>query len=298
MLIRATIKGSVDSVVAENTHDKGSDKINLQLKKVENGTRIYEGAWIAHDTTGQIPYRTIIRVTSPVGKIASAQVEWLDPTVSHKPEEIVAGNFTGSWYNFNSTSPVLFINSTSGKVGIGTTSPSAELDVNGDILADNILIKVSEVNVSSNCNYVEFTNLDGNSAWFYKLLFVVKNAGASTCKYALYVNGDTTDTNYYSQRFEAYGTSTVIERYNNNYFCQGIASGERAMATATITKDPDGYFRWTSQAGQASGSSIHIQLWAGVKNATITNITSIRVAASVPNGIGAGSKLILYKARR
>jgi hypothetical protein len=63
MLITAVVKGNIDSVVAENTHDKGSDMIEMQLKKTENNSKIYEGSWIVHDTTGQVPYKTTIKVT-------------------------------------------------------------------------------------------------------------------------------------------------------------------------------------------------------------------------------------------
>jgi len=100
MLITVEVKGSVSLVVAENTHDKGSDEINLQLKKIENGTKIYEGSWIVHDTTGQMPYRTYITVMGNLGKTASDMVEWLDPTVTHKASQITAGTFGSGDYVF------------------------------------------------------------------------------------------------------------------------------------------------------------------------------------------------------
>ncbi len=158
------------------------------------------------------------------------------------------------------------------------------------------LQKISEVNVSSNTTYVDFTGLDGNSDWFYKLFAVVKNPTGSSTRYNLFVNGDTTLTNYYSQSLTANGSSTSAGRVNESTVSYARGNTETLFAT-DITKDPSGYFRFTSYGSREISNLPVVTIWAGMKTATITNITSLRVQANVSNAIGAGSKFILYRTR-
>jgi len=157
--------------------------------------------------------------------------------------------------------------------------------------------KVAEVNVSSDTTYVEFTNLDGNSAWFYKLLTNIKNPTANNSNYYIYVNGDTTNTNYYNEYFVANGGGIDYNRVNNPAMGWTIAN-DRGLFDTVITRDPAGYFRWFSSLSSGTGSGVRVLIRAGSKIATITNITSLRIQAQYSNAIGAGSKFILFKARR
>ena len=164
-------------------------------------------------------------------------------------------------------------------------------------VAANVIEKVAEVEVSSDCDYVEFTGLDGNSAWFYILFFTIKNSSGSDTGYRTYVNGDTENTNYYVQNIIGNGSSISSARGNSAEIGY-VAAGERLSIEATITKDPDGYFRVYSKQNRYIGSNVQVDIRAVCKTATITNITSLRVQSSVADAIGAGSKFILFKARR
>jgi len=157
--------------------------------------------------------------------------------------------------------------------------------------------KVAEVEVDSDCTYVDFTGLDGNSAWFYILFGIIKNPTSSNSHYYLFVNGDTTTTNYYRQKWTCNGTATEALRVN--YPSVGYAtSSNRTFLEIAITKDSDGYFRFNSKENRLTGSDVQLHLHFGCKTATVSNITSLRVQAGATNAIGAGSKFILFKARR
>jgi len=164
-------------------------------------------------------------------------------------------------------------------------------------VAANVIEKIAEVEVSSDCDYVEFTGLDGNSAWFYVLFAVFKNPTANDLRYKIYVNGDTADSNYYTQETHADGSSDSYVRLNGPSIAFGY-DGENSFCHVIITKDPAGYFRWISENNYREGSAISANRDLGCKINTIDNITSLRVYASTTGGIGAGSKLILFKARR
>jgi len=157
--------------------------------------------------------------------------------------------------------------------------------------------KVAEIEVSSNCTYVEFTNLDGNSDWFYVLFTTIKNPTGSGLGYNLFVNGETVETNYYNQWINIDGTSRCSDRENHPWAFFNEA-GVKSFYEVIISKDSDGYFRYIGKGNRREGNNVMLTLTAGCKTATISNITSLRIQASVSNAIGAGSKFILFKVRR
>lgn len=164
-------------------------------------------------------------------------------------------------------------------------------------LAPNLMEKVAEVEVSSDCTYIDFDNLDGNSAWFYMLFATIKNPLTSDVALYLFVNNDTNNSNYYTQNSVADGTTASASR-SNTASILWIPAGEGAFAVVEITKDMLGYFRFISRGNDHLSSSVRWVGRAGIYVNTITNITSLRVQVSASNAIGAGSKFILFKVRR
>jgi len=155
---------------------------------------------------------------------------------------------------------------------------------------------LSEVDVASNCDYVDFTGLDINTDWFYILFCTIKNPTASGVIYYLFVEGDYTTTNYYAQYLESNGT-TVNANRQNFPIIGTVSNGARGLFSVKVARDPDGYFRYFSAINREVGSSQRIAIRAGSKTATITNITQLRVSVSVSGAIGAGSKFILARPR-
>jgi len=167
------------------------------------------------------------------------------------------------------------------------------------INADQVDIwkKITEVNVSSDTTYIDFTGLDGNTDWFYMIYGTLKNSAGSASGYEIFVEGDYTSTNYYRQYITASGTSIDGNRMNDSVF-DYLASGNVSLFTLVITKDVSGYFRWVCHIGEYSSSNVRLAMISGVKTATITNITQLRIQSSVSNAIGAGSKFVLFKLKR
>ena len=155
---------------------------------------------------------------------------------------------------------------------------------------------LAELEVEEDCDYVDFTNLDINRDWEYYLDVTIKNPTGSTSRYYLFIEGDYTITNYYSQY--VYATDTSLSAGRQNYPSVGdLITGERALFNIKIAKDPDGYFRYFVTINFRTGSNQAILLRAGSKTAPVSNITSIRVAAQVSGAIGAGSRFILARVR-
>jgi len=155
---------------------------------------------------------------------------------------------------------------------------------------------LAEVEVASDCDYVDFTGLDINSDWFYILFMTIKNPTASDSGYYLFAEGDYTSTNYYSQY--VYGNNTTVSAARQNSPVVGsLVAGEREMVSVEITKDPDGYFRYFLRESRKVSTSQDLVIRAGSKTAPVSNITSLRVSAIVSGAIGAGSKFILARPR-
>jgi len=155
---------------------------------------------------------------------------------------------------------------------------------------------LAEVEVTSNCDYVDFTGLDINSDWFYVLYFIVKNPTGSNSAYYIFVEGDYTLTNYYRQNLSVNGTSVAGNRANDPPIGY-INANDRGLIKVTMVRDPDGYFRVLSELNRDSSSNIRLGFNMIVKTATVTNITQLRVQAAVSGAIGAGSKFILARPR-
>ena len=172
-----------------------------------------------------------------------------------------------------------------------------ELKTKLENLTTGTMEKIAEVNVSSNCTYVDFTGLDGNSAWFYVLFATIKNPTSNYCEYGIYVNGDTTNNHYYFQWVHGGGNSVSGNRGNPGIVATA-ESGHKVFSVIYITKDPDGYFMYEANMNKKPASSIELDYRVGAKTETISNITSLRIQSTHDNGIGAGSKFILFKVRR
>jgi hypothetical protein len=151
-----------------------------------------------------------------------------------------------------------------------------------------------DIIVTSNVDYVDLLDLDINTHKAYLLIFTVKNSSTSDCQYKVYVNGNYTSTNYYSQYLYGGGSTTGASRLNDAII-EWISAGERSFVVVYIAKDPDGYFKCIVIESGLTGSSVAIAIRSISSTFTVYNITSIRISASASGGIGAGSRIMLFR---
>jgi len=155
---------------------------------------------------------------------------------------------------------------------------------------------LAQIEVEENCDYVDFTGLDINRDWEYYLDVTIKNAASSPSHYYLFVQEDYTLTNYYNQFIHGRGTTVVVRR-DNDPTVSFISPGIEAAFNIKITKGLNGHFMYNIIENHIPGSDQRLEIRAGSKTAPVSNITSIRIAADVSGGIGAGSKFILARPR-
>ena len=155
---------------------------------------------------------------------------------------------------------------------------------------------LAEVDVTENCDYVDFTSLDINTDRFYILFVNAKNPTGSSYSLLLFRNDDYTATNYYTQFIGASGTTVSAGRENRPGFIY-LPAGIALISQMFIGRDPDGYMQATGLSMRNRGANVHLENKYISSTNTTANITSIRIAAQQSGGIGAGSKLLLCRPR-
>lgn len=155
---------------------------------------------------------------------------------------------------------------------------------------------LAELEVEADCDYVDFTGLDGDTDKAYIIFCLLDNASGISSEYYIFVNQDYTHSNYYRQWLYASGAAIGASRINNPNFAFAETPG-CCLARLEITRDPDYYFRAQSHIVYNIPTSLTISLYAVMKTAMISNITSLRIAAEHANGIGIGSRFTLCRPR-
>jgi len=187
------------------------------------------------------------------------------------------------------------------KPSIDETGWGDKVNQNFDTIDEKLFVagfeKIAEMETSGSVNYVPFENLDGNNAWFYMLYFTIKNPTSNDVKYYIFVNNDTDVTNYYTQGLIIAANGTTASRIEEPIIAHA-APEEAAFCQANITKDPNGYFRAFSFVNFDAFNVIKFEIASICNTQTIDNITSLTIQSSVANAIGAGSKFLLFRARK
>lgn len=153
---------------------------------------------------------------------------------------------------------------------------------------------VAEDTVSgSAATTVTFTGLDINSDEHYILLYRITNTATGSW-ISLYVNNDTTATNYYSQTVDVNATTFTGSR-NNAPYIGNINASDEGVGIVNIFRDVSGYFKFASDVVWHTGASVSNLNFRGSKTATVTNITQLDITASTANALGINSTFKLYR---
>ena len=187
--------------------------------------------------------------------------------------------------NETSSGNISLIPSGTGKVGIGTSTPSATLDVNGTIKATNIMTKVAEISSANfNNSIITISGLDGNAHRKYKVFFdIQRDGGTDAWAYIVFNNSY---NNYKGENLEKFHggdwdavyLSTAAYLNRNGWGQSGRFSGELTIFASS------GKIR--SVIGQSSFLNANNPTWAWVSYAwlnTNDNITSIVFGGGGPN---------------
>jgi hypothetical protein len=184
--------------------------------------------------------------------------------------------------------------------GITNTQIASNADIAESKLGFSTWKVISEQILSSTVQDVDFTGLDISTDLRYELYFAIYNPTGGEVTYNIYVNGDYTDTHYYVQTLKADGSTVTAARTNAPNLVV-IPAGSVALGSALIHHRPTffgGRFGYTGQYGIAQYITPQTTSFFGSRTySSSSNITSLRIHASVATGICGGSTFILSKQR-
>ena len=150
---------------------------------------------------------------------------------------------------------------------------------------------VERKTLGSIANAFDFQNLSILTGRIYKLYVYAENDTANGSVCSIYINNDTTATNYYSQLLEGNNAVTAAVRANNAQ-CGYIQASGTFCSEYTIFRSPDGYVSITCMHQQHRGASVYYDAFSMTKTLTVTNIT--RLAFFSDQNMKVGSTAALY----
>lgn len=134
-------------------------------------------------------------------------------------------------------------------------------------------------------------DLDADEIYEFELSF--DNATASTGTVSMFVEGDTTATNY-DRVIASYGSGGT---YTNNANLVGLAASDSHWVQGSMTRDLEGRARVLARANYDVDANLSYQdiVW---RYRTSSNVTSITITSSVASSLAIGSFLRVWRRRR
>ena len=141
---------------------------------------------------------------------------------------------------------------------------------------------------------IDFSGLDINTHKSYRIEFEWKNPTANYSSIQMFVNGDATSTNYYTQELYIYGTAMGAQRKNGSeiIYCEQYST---ALGNANISLLAGESVGCLSHFSYSIPSTVQENYRTIRKTNTVTNITQLTFTASIANSIGIGSKIRIYR---
>jgi hypothetical protein len=155
-------------------------------------------------------------------------------------------------------------------------------------------VKVGEVTLTEEANSITFSELDLNTDQVY-ILFLHTKLSAST-DICLVINGDTTVTNYYMQRFIANNTSVAGLRNSSNTMLGAVANYCSSI-TGFIQFDLDGNVQYSGFGQENAPASITLRNQYVRHNSVEENVTSVGVKVSGEYNFPVGTRFLLCRPR-
>jgi hypothetical protein len=161
--------------------------------------------------------------------------------------------------------------------------------------------KVADITVTSNSTQVDIPvtgSLDPaiTKDSEYLLVSDILNNSTGFPTYRLMVNDNTTITDYHSQRIGGNGSTTFATRFNDPLITT-TAAGSRVMIYSHIKLSEIGAYTSQNYGIGSYGSTEPVLQNAFVSSTAenITSITKLNVGVAATDGLGSGSRFILYK---
>lgn len=138
---------------------------------------------------------------------------------------------------------------------------------------------------------IDFSGLDINTHKSYRVEIDLVCAGSGSVY--LFINNDTTITNYYSQLISSNDTTIGGGRGNSSRIVD-LITGDYHKCNLNVSLIYSKVV-YNSFVNYSDDSNIQTYLFSGSKIATVANITQLTFTSSVASSIGVGSKIRIYR---
>jgi hypothetical protein len=152
---------------------------------------------------------------------------------------------------------------------------------------------IASTTLTGTATSVDFTGLDLDTDNEYWLQFTAHVNSAGSPDTYLYCNDDTTNTNYYTQRFIAYSSTVYTVRTNDPWLAQ-INGNENFFYNIYISRDIHDNVRWITNCNGNQLVAVSFQNNVGAWTGT-ANVTKISLTMSAANAWDTGSRFALMR---
>lgn len=173
------------------------------------------------------------------------------------------------------------------KISIGSDGTTTVVGT-GQLIAEYVV-------TGSAVTSVNFSGLDINSHKSYRVEIELTNPSTTiSMSLQMFINGDITTTNYYSQALYSGGSNLVTSSSNTSAITSADYVNRNVSSTINLML-VNGYSRATSMTSRQGSSTGDLYSMAYGKVSTVSNITQLTFTSSVASGIGVGSKIRIYR---
>ena len=224
-----------------------------------------------------------------------------DPSIGADAEPILAWAEIARTWNFQDEDI-----DTGGDIVVGGTVDGRDVSVDGaklDGIEAGAEISsgwklVAEEAVAANCTAISWDGLDLDSAKVYDFYIALENGNATAdCIYYMYFNDDETGAHYQAREFRIYSTNSIARNNYNNSIIAWNKADYSGFWHCRIMRGDGAIYVYSSGIRSIAATTINerFDFTGGWEQSSATNVTKIKIAASVPNGIGAGSKIQIFE---
>lgn len=168
---------------------------------------------------------------------------------------------------------------------------TGNVTIDGKPLANSLLAEY--IVTGSAVTSIDFSGLDINTHKSYRIEVIANNATATHSNLYMFINDDTTITNYYFQYVGGNGTTAYASRGNYPTIAWLDASNKLSCIMTLILVNS--YPVTAQYTVDNIGSSLRTFSHAICKTSTVANITQLTFTASVASAIGVGSTIRIYR---
>ena len=154
--------------------------------------------------------------------------------------------------------------------------------------------EIVDYTVPSNTTQVDFTGLNITKDDFIRVVTTINNTSSGAGTIGIFPNNDTNDNNYYRQLIRAFGGEFNASRVNQFRFGL-IGPNKIGNINGYLKISKNNKLNVFGNYNDNNGSSVENNFSYTTSTSSFTSITSLSLKSNQTNGLGANSRIQIYK---